>query len=164
MPLTPADLFPNLRELYITIIPPTKPADLLTMLRGLPLLEHVYLSADIMHPLEAPHDDFARLPCMRTIALSVNRNTTCLLHRLVLPPDCFIRLEGLVLQEVTPCPQTLERQLDAGQLTRLLLSKEQDFCPSSLKLYTLYVTLCNVAANMGLQLGIVRVDGRAYER
>lgn len=163
MTFPPTDPFPNLRELYITIASSTKPVDLLVMLRGSPRLEHVYLSAIIEHPLEAPHGDFARLPRIRTIVLSIGANTAYLLHRLFLPLDCLIRLEGLGLQEVTPCLEALERQLEAKQLTRLLLSKEKNIRPLFV-FDSLYITLCNAAANMGLQLGIVGIGGGAYQR
>lgn len=153
----PTDHFPNLQKLFITLQGAPEQSELLNMLQGSPMLEHVHIwtSRVVPRPGGAPHSRVARLPHLQALVLCLGHNTPCLLSDLVLPPSCLVRLqlEDAPLDEVPLCLAALERHMDARLLTKLSWSQGigMGFLANR---GVLYVTLCNAAADAGLQIGV----------
>ncbi|EIW59496.1 uncharacterized protein TRAVEDRAFT_19886 [Trametes versicolor FP-101664 SS1] len=153
----PTDHFPNLQKLFITLQRPPEQPELLTMLQGSPMLEHVHIWAPrvVPHPGGTPNGRAARLPHLRAMVLCLGHDTPCLLSDLVLPPSCLVRLqlEDAPLDEVPLCLAALEKHLDARPLTKLSWSQGIGMGFMARRA-VLYVTLCNAAADAGLQIGV----------
>ncbi|KAI0373788.1 hypothetical protein BV20DRAFT_977466 [Pilatotrama ljubarskyi] len=155
-PFLPTDHYPNLRELYLLTDSITvSSADLLTVLRGAPMLEHVYIRARMLDPpgVGASGDRSVTLAHLRKLVLHLGADPSPLLSLLILCPTCLIRLEELDVREVSRCVAALERHLDTRQLTRLSLAMGRVLLAPEYE-GSLYITLCNASVDSGLQVGL----------